>query len=337
MQICFPFGIERRKRIGMILEKEAVEQLIQQGATLAELASQQNLSWDDAAAKLTELGIARPGMVRQTAADQTIAQYQGLIDGMDIHPTPEQLVLGPDGHVIELPVNFSTSRIDLSAVFERFHGKDGWVDPFNGQPTGPVDENGQPTRFNGRIVVVNNSVQNPGRPRNFLITNVETLTDQTVDQRFCRWMAPIREEFVFRDIAKKWDIGLVISRNYDRTIGGTYNPIYMDNLFDRWVRQPLNQYYEDAVTSPEKEPVFRLSAPFELAWWVWQQLTHAGLLKGLIELAVSSHDGRTSVLRDEDVMGAVLGYHLKDHSASSLIVTPDQIPNQKFSPGALLR
>lgn len=305
----------------MTFDKDQAVQAIEQGATIADLAHTFNMGWTEAALQLDSLGIPPPNALAQTAPDRLVAQYMGLVQEGAPRLAHNQLIEQPDGSLLGMPKGFSLQRIDLNAIFERFHGPNGYVDPFTGVSTGR------------RVLVVNSSEVKAGAPRNFLITNLETISDASIDARYCKWMRPIQEswEFAVNDFVFQ----IEISRPYDKLVGGTYTQMYVDGLFERWVGGPLQQY---AASTPEKEPVFKPMTTFEMAWWAWQQLTHYGLLKGLVRLKVTGFpDNRTTVLRDDDVMNAIIGYALKDQNGSPLIVPANasQMP-QKFAPGALL-
>jgi hypothetical protein len=305
----------------MTFERQSIAESIQQGATVADIAAQHNVSWGEAAAEIDRLGISRPNAQQDTVADRLVRSYLGLVEETR-HATHDQLMRQPDGSILGLPLNFSIQNIDLNRIFERFHGPAGYVDPYNGAQTG------------SRILIVNSSESQAGRPRNFLCTNIETLSAQTIEERFCNWMRPIMELFGFE--IGDWHFILTVQRPYDKLVGGTYSQAYMEVLFDRWVGQPLAQY---GTVSAEREQVFRFSTPFELAWWAWDQLTHVGLLKGLTELRVTHEVScRSAVLRDDDVQNAIIGYSLKDQKGSPLIVQASQMPPAGKPPmGNLIR
>lgn len=306
----------------MELDRDLIVNSIANGATLSDLAAQHNCSFQGAADEVDRLQIQRPNANQRTPADQMIAQYLGLIEEGSHHASPEELVRGPAGSVAGLPPSFSINQIKLNPIYEYFHGEAAYTDPYNGQLV--PDQ---------RVMAVNPSDVRPDQPRNFLITNIESLSKQTIEQRFCPWMRPIRETFDFM-VSERSTIQLTIQRPYDKLVGGTYAQIYLEHLFERWVGGPLAQY--GGKTSPESEPVFMTMSPFETAWWAWQQLTHAGLLKGLIEIKVSRYDdGRSAILRDDDVQNTMLGFLLKEKGESSLVLT-NQMPRQKFAPGTLL-
>lgn len=304
----------------MTFDKDQAVQAIEQGATIADLAHTFNMGWAEAALQLEQAGITLPNALNKTAPDQMVAQYMGLVQAGSPRLTHEQLIEQSDGSMLGMPKGFSLLQIDLNAIFERFHGPNGYIDPYTGESTGR------------RVIIVNSSEVKPGAPRNFLITNLETISDASIDARFCKWMRPIQEtwEFAVNDFVFR----LTISRPYDKLVGGTFPQMYVEGLFERWVGGPLQQY---AAVTPEKEPVFRPMTTFEMAWWAWQQLTHYGLLKGLTKLEVTGFpDNRTTVLHDDDVMNAVIGYALKDQNGSPLIVPAGRMPSPKFAPGSLL-
>ena len=296
--------------------REAILEAIRNGATIGDIAAANNVSWDQAVRLIHENGIKPPAATQDTAPDRMVAKYLGLTDDQQ-HPDQVDLVQRPDGP-FGLPANFSIQRIDLNQIFERFHGQAGYVDPYTGAPT------------QNKILIVNASESQTGRPRNFLCTNLETLSEQTIKERFCDWMRPIQETFEFQTLQHTFE--LTIQRAYDRLVGGTYQQPYMEALWDRWVGQPLAQHL---TRGPEHEAVFSFNTPFSVAWWAWDQLTHAGLLKGLVGLNVRDRNtGRTTVLRDDDVHTAIVGFLLKEQKGSSLIV-PAAMPG-KFAPGKLL-
>lgn len=304
----------------MTFDKDQVLQAIDQGATIADLAATHNIGWAETASKLDELGIPHPNALNKTAPDQFVAQMMGLVEDGFIRTSHEDLIVQPDGTLFGMPKGFSIQRIDLKGIFERFHGPNGYVDPYTGQPT------------NGNILTIQPLNLKSDRPPNLLITNIQTISDSSINTRFCKWMRPITETFEYA--VNDWIFKLVITAPYDKLVGGTYQKLFVDHLFERWVGQPLAKYETPNI---EKEPVFYPKTPFEMAWWSWQQLTHYGLLKGLAKLEVSAPDNRSAVLSDDDVMNAVLGYSLKDGAPS--LVTAGQMPtgNPKFSPGGLIR
>lgn len=301
----------------MTFDRTSAEQFILQGATIADIADRLNTSWAEAATYLAGLGVSPPRATSEAPPDTLVSRYLSLV-GDGTHPTQEEL-LSEAGGTFGVPPGFSPRKIDLAAIYEHFHGPKAYIDPYNGQQT------------NRRVLLVNSSDVVPGKPRNFLVTNIESLSEQTIKERFCNWMRPICETFEVKVL--DWRVRLKISRPYDRLVGGTYTTEYINGLMARWVTSPLETYQG----SPEKEPVFTIKTPFVMAWWSWQQITHFGLLKGLIELDVqNTQDSHSCVLRDDDVANSIVGFCVKDTvGAPSIIVPATQVPGQ-FAPGSLI-
>ena len=277
-------------------DKTQIQNMILNGATVADLAAHHNTDFRGALEQLGSLGIVAPNAQHNTAIDQTIRRYLGFCGSTATHHSAEAFVDPLQNPMSGFVHDADEQTISLAQVFEHFHGQDGYRDPYNGKAT------------ERRVLVLNIAdIQNQQPYRNFLITNLIALSDETLTQRFAGWMPPIQETFWYE--VGKWRFELLISKQYDRMVGGTYQPLYMRNLFNRWVEQPLQQYGD---RSSEYEPVLNVSTPYGLAWWSWCQLTHYGLLKGLLRIEVSSaEEQRSATLRDVDMINIIVSSALR--------------------------
>lgn len=271
------------------IDRSAIEGLIRNGATLADIAAHLNVSWDSAQKTLTELGIRAPtqqasSLLTLVPAENTHANAEALIAQLDY---PAKAIVG--------------GRLDPVAVYQRFHGQE-FVDQYTGEDVG-----------RGQLTMVNPPIQ--GSPPNILITNIAVLSKDTIAKRFSDWMPSISEVFTYT--AGDATFKLRVTRPYDKLVGGTYAPLYMETLFDRWIGQP---YVQHNKSDQEVERVLP-DTPFEIAWWAWIQITHFGLLKGLSELHVNAN-GIDVVLTDQQMFDTLLSHAMKDGAGTSNIVMP---------------
>ena len=290
------------------MTKTELENLVASGATLADVAAQLNVSWEEAIRTFHRLDVQLPSAAQPYGDNTAVQAARSLVpDGTD-EVLDQRLVAMLGYPKIE-------HKIDIQKIYETFHGTD-YLDSYTGQP---VPEK--------KIFPVSANVVTGG-PRNFLITNLECLSQETINSRFSRWMQPIQESFDQQ--AGQFNFRLTVYRAYDRKVGGTYSPSYVRQLFDRWVGQPILTHQN---RSPDKEPVFLSTTPFHMAWWAWIQLTHAGLLKGLIELRVQDKStGQEIQLADDSIMSTLLGSIPK---TSSSIIMPGRNGAPKFDTSIL--
>jgi len=291
------------------MSKVELEGLVANGATVADVAAQMNSSWEEAVRLFHRLDVPVPSAAHQAGPDQSVQALKSMLtDGFE-ELTGERLVAMLGYPKIE-------RKIDLREIYETFHGTE-YLDSYSGLPV--------PER---KIYPVSDNIV-AGGPRNILITTFECLSQETLNSRFSRWMQPIQETFTCKTAGHQFK--LTIYRAYDRKVGGTYSAAFVTALFDRWVGMPL-KHLDRAV---DQEDVFPVKTPFHLAWWAWIQLTHAGLLKGLIELRVADlATGQETVLADDNVMSTILGSIPK---TTSNIIIPGRGGAPKFDTSILQR
>ncbi len=269
------------------IDRSEIENLIKQGATLADIAAQMNTSWDSAQKTLRELNITPP------FADPRVEGPSSLLGLIPVEHQPasaEDLVAQLDYPA----AGFAARRVDPVAIYQHFHGQQ-FLDQYTGEDVGRT-----------RLTLVNPPLA--GHPPNMLITNITALAESTIKKRFSDWMPNITEKFLC--VAPGVAIfELYITRPYDTLVGGTYSKAYIDATFDRWVGTP---YVQHSKSDQEVERVLPVT-PFEIAWWAWIQITHFGLLKGLSELRVNV-GGVQAVLTDQQMVDFLLSYHMKDAS-----------------------
>lgn len=270
-----------------------------QGSTLPDIAAQLNISLDEALERMFTSGVTLPNATVDNPANTMIDQYRRLSELDNTPATPEQLLAYPDGTTLGYPKGFTSGgMVNVDAIYKAFHGER-YIDPYTGAET------------DGKLFPVN------GNTSQFIITNWESLSTETIERRFTRWLPPITEVFSYGSV-DNLDVEVTITRPYDKIVGGTYEPRYVAALVERWVNGPLRRHL---IRGPEYEKVFKTASPFALAWWAWIQLTHFGLLKGLAKIEVkrffsvdSDIQTHSSVVTDAMVAQAIIHHQHKDGS-----------------------
>ena len=247
--------------------EEIINFISNSGATLYDIAANYGTTPEDVAKNLGDMGIQLPSMSFEGPFDF----IKGLQKGISSGCSAQQLIKDPFGGIQHLPRGkngeFIPNRV---LVYKAVHG-DKIIDAYTGKEVPESD-----------ITTVD------GNKDNYLVTNVEAVSQDTHRDRFSHPIGVISETFKFT--TRYFEIEIEINKKYDQLVGGTYNPEYVHQLFCTWVGYPLNLYLKRNV---EDTAMFEHKKSTAIAWWVWSQLSNYALLKGIKAITVTSLDVRS--------------------------------------------
>jgi hypothetical protein len=338
----------------MRMDKETLQiQMESGGATIVDLAREYTCSVEEMQKVLQELDLPLPRQNHKAFAH--IEKLKAALRPLDSDAYPKLIFDDPDCKWINgLELEAVSAQIKADRVVNHFHGEPAAC-YFCGKTEGPigvrcVDERGQ----------------------NMLITNLQIACQECLDRRYKGMpimfvdriykLSPVRKIIVDKDeelvpanvvnteeladgskehtIEEPFTLQMTFGGPIDRTVGAPYDWLYVDEVIDRWIVQHFRNTAMSFLLPQGVRPT--LSA---LAFIIWKQATHFGLLKGLVRIELEQRtgteaDSRSTAIGERVVMNASqlmqitmreIGKALEQKGGG--IITPDMLPAGGIPPG----
>lgn len=256
-----------------MLEKTAIQSMLDAGATYADVARQMNVSLAEAQShcevyKLTERSLMHFGHLRRLTAGQHIdgAKRWELLLADDF-----------DGRVINGIDTLKTDgRIAAQEIISHYHGECRCY--YSNEPTDQV-------------------MAADGDAQNLLISNLVPIAQSVLDERF-------RDTCITTVVASfgysQFTVRLTVQHRLDKLLGSGFNTALVTSAMGQWIEPYAEQFTPQQILEAYELP----GTPDLLALWVWRQLEKVALLKGMSEVTVLTpgHDSLEATVTKQQIL-----------------------------------
>lgn len=238
-----------------MLDKTAIQSMLDAGATYADVAQQTDVSLLEAqcfceANELTERSLMQFSHLRKLSAGQHpdgARQWERL------------LADDRDGRVVNgIDTLRSGGKIAAQEIIDHYHGSCRCY--YSNEPT-------------EQVMAADADAQN------LLISNLVPITQSVLDERFrdtCVTTTFLSYRYV------NFTVSLTVQHRFDKLLGSGFNEMLVDAAMQQWIAPYGESYSMAQILAPYELP----GTPDLLALWAWRQLEKRALLKGIGKVAV---------------------------------------------------